>query len=48
MFGTTSEGKHDFIRENGVTHPIDYRTKDYVREIRNISPEGRRFLTRLC
>jgi NADPH:quinone reductase-like Zn-dependent oxidoreductase len=40
VFGTASAAKHDAIRENGVTHPIDYRTQDYVQEIRNISPNG--------
>ncbi|XP_067100779.1 synaptic vesicle membrane protein VAT-1 homolog [Osmerus mordax] len=40
VFGTASASKHDTIREGGVTHPIDYRTRDYVEEIRNISPNG--------
>lgn len=40
VFGTASASKHDAIRKNGVTHPIDYRTKDYAQEIRNISPKG--------
>lgn len=40
VFGTASESKHDAIRENGVTYPIDYRTKDYAEEIRKISPKG--------
>src|SRR6185436_19932063 len=29
-FGTASAGKHDVLRENGCTHPIDYRASDYV------------------
>ena len=41
VFGTASAAKHDIIREIGVTHPIDYRTKDYVTEIRKISPDGK-------
>ena len=41
VFGTASAGKHDVIKENGVTHPIDYRTQDYVTEIKKISPQGR-------
>ncbi len=41
VFGTSSESKHDVIKEQGVTHPIDYRTQDYVTEIRKISPQGR-------
>ncbi|KAM9424901.1 synaptic vesicle membrane protein VAT-1 homolog [Pholidichthys leucotaenia] len=40
VFGTASASKHEFISQGGVTHPIDYRTKDYVEEIRKISPKG--------
>ncbi|GAA6214304.1 synaptic vesicle membrane protein VAT-1 homolog [Lates japonicus] len=40
VFGTASASKHETIAQGGVTHPIDYRTKDYVEEIRKISPEG--------
>ncbi|XP_049614390.1 synaptic vesicle membrane protein VAT-1 homolog isoform X2 [Syngnathus scovelli] len=40
VFGTASSSKHDFITQNGVTHAIDYRTRDYVEEIRKISPKG--------
>ncbi|XP_057682788.1 synaptic vesicle membrane protein VAT-1 homolog [Corythoichthys intestinalis] len=40
VFGTASASKHQRISEIGVTHPIDYRTKDYVEEIRKISPTG--------
>ncbi|XP_061564647.1 synaptic vesicle membrane protein VAT-1 homolog isoform X2 [Cololabis saira] len=40
VFGTASAAKHEIINQGGVTHPIDYRTKDYVTEIRKISPEG--------
>ncbi|XP_016159835.1 PREDICTED: synaptic vesicle membrane protein VAT-1 homolog [Ficedula albicollis] len=40
IFGTASASKHDFLRESGVTHPIDYRTMDYAEEIRKISPKG--------
>lgn len=40
MFGTASASKHETISEGGVTHPIDYRTKDYVEEVRKISPKG--------
>lgn len=40
VFGTASASKHDAIRKNGVTHPIDYRTKDYAEEVRKISPKG--------
>ncbi|CAB1431359.1 unnamed protein product [Pleuronectes platessa] len=40
VFGTASASKHETIGEGGVTHPIDYRTKDYVEEVRKISPKG--------
>jgi len=39
-YGTASAKKHDFLREQGCTHPIDYRTDDYVAEVRRLS-EGR-------
>uniref|UniRef100_A0A670JRZ6 Enoyl reductase (ER) domain-containing protein n=1 Tax=Podarcis muralis TaxID=64176 RepID=A0A670JRZ6_PODMU len=32
VFGTASASKHEILKENGVTHPIDYRTADYVAE----------------
>jgi NADPH:quinone reductase-like Zn-dependent oxidoreductase len=34
IFGTASAGKHAMLREAGVQHPIDYRTQDYVEEVR--------------
>lgn len=34
IFGTASAGKHEMLREAGVAHPIDYRTRDYVEEVR--------------
>ncbi|XP_070583113.1 synaptic vesicle membrane protein VAT-1 homolog [Erythrolamprus reginae] len=40
IFGTASASKHEFLKENGVTHPIDYRAADYVAEVRKISPKG--------
>ncbi|CAG5906024.1 unnamed protein product [Menidia menidia] len=40
IFGTASASKHETIVQGGVAHPIDYRTKDYVAEIRKISPKG--------
>lgn len=47
VFGTASASKHETISEGGVTHPIDYRTKDYVEEVRKISPKGEK-LVHLC
>ncbi|KAM4692393.1 synaptic vesicle membrane protein VAT-1 homolog [Rhinophrynus dorsalis] len=40
VFGTASASKHETLKENGVSHPIDYRTSDYVDELRKISPKG--------
>lgn len=40
VIGTASSAKHDAIRENGVTHAIDYSTSDYVQEVRKIYPDG--------
>ncbi|KAG8182418.1 hypothetical protein JTE90_018306 [Oedothorax gibbosus] len=40
VFGTSSPSKHDLIRENGVTHAIDYTKTDFVEEILKISPLG--------
>ncbi len=37
IFGTASAGKHDFLRELGCHHPIDYRTTDWAEEIRRIT-----------
>jgi len=32
-FGTASARKHDYLRELGCTHPVDYRTLDYAAEV---------------
>jgi synaptic vesicle membrane protein VAT-1 len=37
IFGTASASKHDFLRQAGVAHPIDYRTADFEAEIRRIA-----------
>jgi NADPH:quinone reductase-like Zn-dependent oxidoreductase len=29
-YGTASPSKHEFLRERGLDHPIDYRTQDWV------------------
>jgi NADPH:quinone reductase-like Zn-dependent oxidoreductase len=36
-FGTASATKHDVLRAEGCTHPIDYRTRDYAREVRRLT-----------
>jgi synaptic vesicle membrane protein VAT-1 len=35
-FGTAAPEKHDFLRERGLDHPIDYYHYDYEREIRDL------------
>ncbi|XP_004707255.1 synaptic vesicle membrane protein VAT-1 homolog [Echinops telfairi] len=40
VFGTASASKHEVLKENGVMHPIDYHTSDYVDEIKKVSPKG--------
>ena len=37
IIGTSSAAKHDFLRAQGVHHCIDYRTKDYVKEVMEIT-----------
>lgn len=39
IFGTASASKHDAVRELGVGHPIDYRSQDFVAEVRRITGE---------
>jgi synaptic vesicle membrane protein VAT-1 len=36
-FGTASAAKHEVLRAEGCTHPIDYRTVDYAAEIRRLT-----------
>ena len=41
VYGTASPSKHDAIRELGVDHPIDYRTRDFAEEVTRLtSGEG--------
>jgi synaptic vesicle membrane protein VAT-1 len=37
IFGTASSSKHATLREQGVDHPIDYRTQDFESEVRRIT-----------
>ena len=37
IFGTASAAKHDAIREQGVDHPIDYRTQDFAEEVMRLT-----------
>jgi len=32
-FGTASSGKHEFLKEKGLNHAIDYRTQDWKKEL---------------
>lgn len=41
IYGTASSTKHDAVRGFGVTHPIDYRSEDFVKEIRGLAGEKR-------
>ncbi len=41
VFGTASASKHDAIRGFGVDHAIDYRSEDFVKEVRRITGEKR-------
>jgi len=36
-FGTASAAKHAVLREEGCTHPIDYRTEDYSARVRELT-----------
>lgn len=38
IFGTCSPAKHDAVRNNGVTHPLNYDT--YDKELLKQSPDG--------
>lgn len=40
LLGTSSASKHDFLRKQGLHHPIDYRTQDYVAEVKRLT-DGR-------
>lgn len=39
-YGTASKAKHDYVRENGCTHPIDYHSVDYADAVRELT-DGR-------
>ncbi len=36
-YGTASAAKHELIRTEGCQHPIDYRTRDYEDEVRQLT-----------
>lgn len=37
IIGTSSAAKHDFLKAQGVHHCIDYRTKDYAKEVMELT-----------
>lgn len=37
IFGTASASKHDFLRQQGVSHAIDYTTQDFEEEINRLT-----------
>jgi len=37
LFGTASPGKHDYVRERGYDHAIDYRQADWAAEVRRLT-----------
>jgi len=39
-FGTSSPGKHAFLKTRGLGHPIDYRAHDFVKEVNRLT-QGR-------
>lgn len=39
-YGTASARKHEYVRRHGCDHPIDYRTDDYVDEVRRLTDGG--------
>ena len=36
-YGTSSSGKHSFLMERGLHHPIDYRNQDFLSSIMNLT-----------
>ncbi len=40
LFGTASPGKHDYVRERGYDHAINYRNDGWVAEVRDLT-DGR-------
>lgn len=36
-FGTSSRHKHDFLKERGLDHPIDYRNKNWTAELMKLT-----------
>lgn len=39
IFGTASASKHDFLRKQGLTHPIDYHEQDFEKEVSRLTDD---------
>jgi NADPH:quinone reductase-like Zn-dependent oxidoreductase len=39
-FGTASTSKQEFLRQQGVDHPIDYTRENFLDVVRRVAPEG--------
>ena len=37
LIGTASPGKHDYVRERGYAHAVDYRNRDFVAEVMRLT-----------
>ena len=37
LIGTASPGKHDYVRERGYDHAVDYRNRDFVAEVKRLT-----------
>lgn len=37
VYGTASPGKHEFLKERGLDHAIDYRNQDWSRELKALT-----------
>nr|XP_050045426.1 synaptic vesicle membrane protein VAT-1 homolog isoform X2 [Dermacentor andersoni]XP_054933207.1 synaptic vesicle membrane protein VAT-1 homolog isoform X2 [Dermacentor andersoni] len=40
VYGTSSASKFSLTQQNGVTHPIDYHTEDFIAAVRKMEPNG--------
>ena len=38
-YGTASPGKHEFLRERGLDHPIDYRNQDWLPVLKQLTDD---------
>ena len=36
-YGTASPGKHEFLRQRGLDHPIDYRNQDWLPALKQMT-----------